>query len=56
MPGQKDTADLVADLEKRIDTMQTMDDGELGSFGRLDWAILVVISIVIPVIAVVLAR
>ena len=56
MHRQENNADLVADLEKRIDTLQAMDDGELGSFSRLDWAILVLLSIVIPVIAVVLAR
>jgi hypothetical protein len=56
MPEHEKTADLVADLEQRIDTMQNMGDAELGTFRRLDWAILILISIVIPVIVVVLAR
>lgn len=56
MQNKNSNSDLVADLEQRIDTMQNMGDAELGTFNRLDWIILVVISIVIPVIAVVLAR
>lgn len=56
MQKKSNDAELIADLEQRIDTMQNMNDAELGSFNRLDWIALIVISIVIPVIAVVLAR
>jgi hypothetical protein len=56
MQNKNNNADLIADLEQRIDTMQNMRDAELGTFTRLDWIVLIVISIVIPVIAVVLAR
>ncbi|MDH5621142.1 MAG: hypothetical protein OEY74_03595 [Gammaproteobacteria bacterium] len=56
MSKQENTADVIADLERRIDTMQNMGDAELGTFSRVDWIVLVIISIVIPVIVVVLAR
>lgn len=52
MLEQEDVPDLVMDLEQRIDTMQNLGDEELGSFGRLDWAILILFAIVIPVIVV----
>ncbi len=56
MLEQEDVPDLVLDLEQRIDMMQNMGDEELGTFNRLDWIILIVFAIVIPVIAMELAR
>ena len=56
MTQPADEQDVVLDLEQRIDKMQHMGDAELGSFTQLDWIILILISIVIPVIAVVVAR
>jgi hypothetical protein len=56
MQNKNSNADLIADLEQRIDTMQNMSDAELGTITRLHWIVIIVISIVIPVIAVVLAR
>jgi len=56
MLEQEDVKDLALDLEQRIDTMQNMGDAELGTFTRLDWIILIVFAIVIPVIAMVAAR
>lgn len=56
MSKQENTADLIADLERRIDTMQNMGDAELGTFTRTDWIVLIVLSIVIPVIVAVIAR
>jgi len=56
MLEQEHVADLKQDLEQRIDIMQNMGDEELGTFSRLDWVILVVFAIVIPVIAMELAR
>jgi len=56
MLEQEHVPDLQRDLEQRIDTMQNMGDAELGTFSRLDWVILVVFAIVIPVIAMELAR
>ena len=56
MLEQEKVPDLVMDLEQRIDEMQDMGDEELGTFNRLDWAILIAISIVLPAIVLVLAR
>jgi hypothetical protein len=56
MLEQEDVRDLVLDLEQRIDKMQSMGDSELGTFTRLDWIVLIVFAIVIPVIAMELVR
>jgi hypothetical protein len=56
MLEQEHVPDLQQDLEQRIDKMQNMGDAELGTFNRLDWVILIVFAIVIPVIAMELAR
>lgn len=56
MLEQKYVPDLKQDLEQRIDKMQNMGDEELGTFSRLDWVILIVFAVVIPVIAMELAR
>jgi len=56
MLEQEDVKDLVLDLEQRIDKIQSLGDDELGTFNRLDWLVLIVFAIVIPVIALVAAR
>jgi len=56
MLEQEDVPDLVLDLEQRIDKMQNMGDDELGTFSRLDWIVLTVFAVVIPVLALVAAR
>jgi len=56
MLEQEDVPDLVLDLEQRIDRMQDMGDEQLGTFTRLDWIVLVVFAIVIPILAIELAR
>lgn len=56
MLEQEDVKDLVLDLEQRIDKIQNLGDEELGTFNRLDWLILIVFAIVIPVMALVAAR
>lgn len=56
MLEQEDVKDLVLDLEQRIDKLQNMGDAELGTFTRLDWLILIVFAIVLPVIAMVAAQ
>jgi hypothetical protein len=56
MLEHEDVKDLVLDLEQRIDKMQNMGDSELGSFNRLDWVVLILFSIVIPVVLVVAYR
>ena len=52
MLEQENVPDLVTDLERRIDAMQNMGDAELGGFTRLDWTVLILISVVIPVIVI----
>jgi hypothetical protein len=56
MLEREDVSDLVLDLEQRIDELQHMGDAELGTFGWIDWLILILIAIVLPVIAIVAAR
>jgi len=56
MLEQEDVPDLVLDLEQRIDKMQHMGDDELGTFNRLDWIIIVIFALVLPVIAIELFR
>lgn len=56
MLEQEDVKDLTLDLEQRIEKIQGMGDAELGAFTRLDWIILIVFSVVLPVIAMVSAR
>jgi len=56
MLEQEDVPDLLHDLEQRIDRLQDMGDDELGTFTGLDWIVLVVFAIVIPIIAIELAR
>jgi hypothetical protein len=56
MLEREDVSDLVLDLEQRIDELQRMGDAELGTFGWIDWLILILIAIVLPIIAIVAAR
>jgi len=56
MLEQEDVKDLAQDLEDRIDRIQQLGDAELGTFTRLDWVLLVVFAIIVPVIAMVMAR
>ena len=56
MLEQEHVKDLALDLEQRIDKIQNLGDEELGTFNRLDWLILVVFAIVLPVIAMIAAR
>ena len=56
MLEREDVNDLVLDLEQRIDELQRMGDAELGTFGWIEWLILILIAIVLPTIAIVAAR
>jgi hypothetical protein len=56
MLEQEHVKDLALDLEQRIDKIQNLGDEELGTFTRLDWLILIVIAIVLPVVAMIAAR
>ena len=41
----------VADLERRLEALEALDDSDVGSFTSLDWFFCITGSIVIPVIA-----
>ena len=56
MLEQEDVPDLTLDLEERIDRMQDAGDDELGTFGTADWIILVIFAVILPIIAIELAR
>lgn len=56
MLEQEDVPDLEDDLQQRIDAIQAMGDDQLGTFSRLDWIILIVFALALPVIAMELAR
>ena len=56
MSQSKNDEKLVQDLESRIETLEDLDEEEFGSFTRLDYAILIVIGVLIPALALVLAR
>lgn len=42
---------LVADLERRIEQLEGLDDSDIGRFTALDWFFCVTGSVVIPAIA-----
>jgi len=48
---QADRELLVADLERRIEELEGLDDSDIGRFTALDWFFCVTGSVVIPAIA-----
>jgi len=42
---------LVADLERRIEQLERLDDSDIGRFTALDWFFCITGSVVIPAIA-----
>jgi len=42
---------LVADLERRIEQLEGLDDSDIGRFTALDWFFCITGSVVIPAIA-----
>ena len=49
--GRSERERLVADLERRIDELEALDDGALGTFTSLDWLLCVAGCIVLPALA-----
>jgi hypothetical protein len=43
---------LVADLERRIVEIESLDDSDIGAFTGLDWFICIVGSVILPAIAI----
>ncbi len=52
---EKENEELVQDLERRIDTLQSLDDDEFGAFTRTDYIVLAIIGAILPALALVLA-
>ena len=52
---EDDDQEVVQDLERRIDTLQKLDDAEFGAFTCADYIILIIIGVILPGIALVLA-
>ncbi len=48
---QADRERLFADLERRLDELEALDDSDVGSFTTLDWFFCITGSIVVPAIA-----
>ncbi len=48
---QADRERLVADLERRIEEIEVLDDSDIGAFTSLDWFFCITGSIVIPALA-----
>lgn len=47
---------LREELERRIRILESLDDSTLGSFTRLDWGVLILLGLVLPVILALVAR
>ena len=56
MSQKEQDNDLVQDLERRIVTLENMDDEEFGSFTRLDYIFLIIGALLLPTLALILAR
>ena len=56
MSQKEEQEQIVEDLEQRIDTLQNMEDDDFGTYGRLDHIILVLAAVILPIIAMILAR
>lgn len=56
MSQQEDDHSIRRDLERRIETLENLDDDEFGTFGRIDYLILIVGAILLPALAMILAR
>lgn len=48
--------ELKRDLEHRIETIENLDEAELGSFKAFDWWLLIILALVIPAVIAELAR
>lgn len=55
MSQNEEDSPLVKDLERRIEILENMDDAEFGSFTRLDYLILGIGAVVLPILALILA-
>jgi|GEM_PF-2087039 len=56
MSESNNDPELKSDLEQRIETIENLDDTELGSFKARDWWLLILLSLIIPAIIAEIAR
>jgi hypothetical protein len=57
MSGQEREEDaLREELERRIRILETVDESTLGRLNRLDWVVLILLGLVLPVILALVAR
>ena len=47
---------LVEDLERRIEILESQDDAEFGSFTRIDYIVLIIGAVLLPILALMLGR
>jgi hypothetical protein len=47
---------LVEDLKRRIEALENLDDEEFGSFTRLDYIVLVIGAVLLPILALIMGR
>ena len=48
--GRKPRDLTIEELERRIETLEALDDSTLGSFSSLDWVVLVIGAVAIPAV------
>jgi hypothetical protein len=57
MTGQeREEVALREELERRIRILETVDESTLGRLNRLDWVVLILLGLVLPVILALVAR
>ena len=56
MTSKAEQERLVEDLENRIETLDKMRDEDFGTFTRLDYVILTIAAVLLPILAMILAR
>ncbi len=49
--GSDRAAHNVRELEQRIDTLQQLDDAALGRFTCVDWWVLLIAAVLLPIVA-----
>ena len=56
MSRQEDDNRIRQDLERRIEILENMEDEDFGSFTRMDYILLIVGAVLVPILAMILAR
>ncbi len=56
MSQPENDSNLVEDLERRIEILESTDEEEFGSFTRIDYIVLIIGALLLPTLALILAR